>query len=148
MLLLMPPAWLLGRDVQRYERKSAQSNDLRSVLKKIPPTSVHRVRLSHGRRIHRVLRPAHRHAREAEWERAARGGGEHSLYSWGDTPPEELPDYARRWKSGPELVGLYPPNAYGLYNLGDNVHEWCIDWYDTGYYSYSPERNPQGPDNN
>jgi hypothetical protein len=36
-----------------------------SVLKKIPPTSVHRVRLSHGRRIHRVLRPAHRRAHKS-----------------------------------------------------------------------------------
>ena len=61
---------------------------------------------------------------EAEWERAARGGTEHSLYPWGDAPPEKVPGYAERWKSGPEPVGLYPPNAFGLYNLGDNVHEW------------------------
>ena len=84
---------------------------------------------------------------EAEWECAARGGVEHSLYSWGDTPPELLPNYARRWKTGPEPVGLYPPNAYGLYNLGDNVHEWCVDWYDPSYYGYSPKRNPPGPTN-
>ena len=82
---------------------------------------------------------------EAEWERAARVGAEHSLYSWGDSPPELIPDYAVRWKSGPEPVGLYPPNACGFYNLGDNVHEWCADWYDAGYYSRSPERNPLGP---
>ena len=50
-----------------------------------------------------------------------------------------------RWKHGPEPVGLYKPNAYGLYNVGDNVHEWCSDWYDDGYYARSPERNPQGP---
>jgi formylglycine-generating enzyme required for sulfatase activity len=84
---------------------------------------------------------------EAEWERAARGGAERSLYTWGDVSPESLPDYARRWKSGPEAVGLYPPNAYGLYNLGDNVHEWCADWYDASYYRWSPERNPKGPTN-
>ena len=64
---------------------------------------------------------------EAEWERAARGDAERSLYTWGDTSPESVPDYAERWKSGPEPVGLYPPNAYGLYNLGDNVHEWYAD---------------------
>ena len=84
---------------------------------------------------------------EAEWERAARANAEISLYPWGDEPPELLPDYAQRWKSGPEPVGLYPPNAYGLYNLGDNVHEWCGDWYDASYYRYSPTRNPQGPAN-
>jgi formylglycine-generating enzyme required for sulfatase activity len=82
---------------------------------------------------------------EAEWERAARGGVEGKLYPWGDAPPESLPDYATRWKTAPEPVGLYPPNAFGLYNLCDNVHEWCADWYDSRFYAHSPERNPQGP---
>jgi sulfatase modifying factor 1 len=82
---------------------------------------------------------------EAEWERAARGGKEDEAFPWGNGVPEELPDYASRWKTGPEPVGLYAPNAYGLYNLGDNVHEWCADWYDAAYYQVSPERNPQGP---
>ena len=82
---------------------------------------------------------------EAEWERAARGALENQDFPWGNCAPEELPDYANRWKAGPERVGLYAPNAFGLYNLGDNVHEWCSDWYDAGYYAVSPERNPQGP---
>jgi formylglycine-generating enzyme required for sulfatase activity len=82
---------------------------------------------------------------EAEWERAARGGAEQALYCWGDAPPESIPDYAERWKTGPEPVGLYSSNAYGLFNLGDNVHEWCADWYGASYYGGSPERNPQGP---
>jgi len=81
---------------------------------------------------------------EAEWERAARGGVEDEQYPWGDAQPEQLPDYANRWKNGPEPVGMYSPNAYGLYNLGDNVHEWCSDWYDAAYYAISPERNPLG----
>jgi formylglycine-generating enzyme required for sulfatase activity len=82
---------------------------------------------------------------EAEWERAARGGAEHAMYSWGDAPPESIPDYAERWSNGPEPVELYPSNAYGLFNLGDNVHEWCADWYDANFYGNSPERNPRGP---
>jgi sulfatase modifying factor 1 len=83
---------------------------------------------------------------EAEWERAARGGREGKLYPWGDTRPASLPGYAARWQGGPEPVGRAEPNGYGLYNMCDNVHEWCADWFDSGYYAVSPERNPRGPD--
>jgi sulfatase modifying factor 1 len=83
---------------------------------------------------------------EAEWERAARGGLEQKEFSWGDEPPQSLPGYAKRWQTGPERVAQYAPNAFGLYDIGDNVHEWCRDWYDPNYYAVSPERNPQGPE--
>jgi formylglycine-generating enzyme required for sulfatase activity len=83
---------------------------------------------------------------EAEWERAARGGMESKLYPWGDTPPETVPDYALRWKNGPERVARYAPNPFGLFDIGDNVHEWCADFYAADYYGSSPESNPQGPE--
>jgi formylglycine-generating enzyme len=82
---------------------------------------------------------------EAEWERAARGDFEQKEFPWGNDPPQSLPDYATRWLTGPESVARYAPNAFGLYNVCDNVHEWCCDWYDPGYYAVSPERNPRGP---
>jgi formylglycine-generating enzyme required for sulfatase activity len=83
---------------------------------------------------------------EAEWECAARGGLEQKQFPWGDDPPQSLPNYATRWQNGPEPVAQYVPNAFGLYDIGDNVHEWCSDWYDPNYYAVSPKRNPQGPD--
>jgi len=83
---------------------------------------------------------------EAEWERAARANMERKLFPWGDAPPESLPDYETRWKLGPELVGRYAPNAFGLYDISENVHEWCSDWYQADYYAVSPERNPRGPE--
>jgi formylglycine-generating enzyme required for sulfatase activity len=83
---------------------------------------------------------------EAEWESAARGGLEQKQFPWGDEPPQSLPNYATRWQTGPEPVAQYAPNAFGLYDIGDNVHEWCSDWYDPAYYAVSPERNPQGPE--
>jgi formylglycine-generating enzyme len=83
---------------------------------------------------------------EAEWERAARGDLEQKDFPWGDESPQSLPDYATRWQTGPEAVARYAPSAYGLYNMCDNVHEWCSDWYDPNYYAVSPVHNPRGPD--
>jgi formylglycine-generating enzyme len=82
---------------------------------------------------------------EAEWERAARGDLEQKDFPWGDAPPQSLPDYATRWQTGPEPVARYAPNTFGLYNICDNVHEWCGDWYHPNYYETSPGRNPRGP---
>jgi len=83
---------------------------------------------------------------EAEWERAARGDFEQNDFPWGNEPPQSLPDYGTRWQNCPEPVAHYAPNSFGFYNICDNVHEWCSDWYDPNYYAVSPERNPRGPE--
>jgi len=82
---------------------------------------------------------------EAEWERAARGPLSQAPFPWGDDPPQSRPMYAERWRTGPEPVRRSEPNSFGLYEMCENVHEWCSDWFDPGYYASSPELNPQGP---
>ncbi len=85
---------------------------------------------------------------EAEWERAARDGQECTLYPWGNEPPQTRPEYVGRWGGevkGPLPVGGAPPNAFGVYDVAENVHEWCADWFRRDYYVISPARNPRGP---
>lgn len=83
---------------------------------------------------------------EAEWEHAALAGRETALYPWGDAPPESLPDYHTRWRDGPEPVDLYPSmHPLGFVGLGENIHEWCSDWYAADYYETSPNHDPLGP---
>jgi len=103
---------------------------------------------------------------EAEWEFAARGGMAGKPYAWGD---ELKPD--GKWQAniyqgkfpvkggdsgedgfiGIAPVAQYRPNAFGLYDVGGNVWEWCSDWYRADYYATlaaqgGVARNPQGPE--
>lgn len=83
---------------------------------------------------------------EAEREKAARGGGGGLDYPWGNNLPDWMDPYCRGDDvEQPDIVGLGPANGYGLYNMGDLVHEWCADWYSPDYYFQSPEYNPTGP---
>jgi formylglycine-generating enzyme required for sulfatase activity len=98
---------------------------------------------------------------EAEWEKAARGGLEGTLYPWGNTFDGSLANFCDsncpKESANPDFddgyavtapVGSYSPNGYGLYDMVGNVSEWVADWYAEDYYRTLPAdvRNPLGPD--
>lgn len=79
---------------------------------------------------------------EAEWEFAARGGSLSNEYIYSGS--NNLDDVCSG--CNPETdVGTKQPNGLGIYDMTGSAAEWCSDWYDSDYYSYSPATNPQGP---
>ena len=89
---------------------------------------------------------------EAQWEYACRAGATTAFNDgltddWTDSASVELLgwyDFNSGYQS--HEVGGKLPNAWGLYDMHGNVWEWCWDWYDSSYYSVSPNSDPLGPD--
>jgi formylglycine-generating enzyme required for sulfatase activity len=99
---------------------------------------------------------------EAEWEFAARGGQSGKRFAWGETFRIDgkymgntfqgkfpVKDEGTDGFAGIAPVAQFPPNPYGLYDVGGNVWEWCSDWYRPDTYEADARkgvvRNPQGP---
>jgi uncharacterized protein (TIGR02996 family) len=91
---------------------------------------------------------------EAEWEYACRAGTS-SVFSCGDSLSSRQGNFDGNYPYGGAahdislkrtcLVGQYPPNAFGLFDMHGNVWEWCSDWFDEDYYARSPQTDPPGP---
>jgi formylglycine-generating enzyme required for sulfatase activity len=93
---------------------------------------------------------------EAEWEKAARGGGIGLRFPWGNLIHTDQAQYyacttcysydlgPNNYPSGPSPVGSFDVNGYGLYDMAGNLFEWCWDWYGTPYGQPSTT-NPTGP---
>lgn len=105
---------------------------------------------------------------EAQWEYAARGGLEGKRFPWGDefrpggkfmanTYTGEFPvkDTGEDGYTRPAPVKSFPPNGFGLYDMGGNVWNWTADLYRADAHELSAEEikrlggtcciNPKGP---
>ena len=81
---------------------------------------------------------------EAEWEYACRGGQQYQYGTDDGTIDSSKANYSSN-VGHTTVVGSYPANPFGLYDMSGNVWEWCNDWYHGSYYSSSPENDPPGP---
>lgn len=68
---------------------------------------------------------------EAEWEYACRAGTT-TPYYFGDTITTNVANYDRKYRQT-TVVGNFPPNNFGLYDMHGNVWEWCEDCWQENY---------------
>lgn len=66
--------------------------------------------------------------RDSEWEYAARGGRENSIFPWGDALDPNMACFGGQ--AAPRPVGSFPANGFGLYDMIGNIWQWCDEKYE------------------
>ncbi|MCY7385051.1 MAG: formylglycine-generating enzyme family protein [Microcoleus sp. CAN_BIN18] len=94
-------------------------------------------------RLSQKTRSSYRLPSEAEWEYACRAGTT-TPFHFGDTVTPDLVNYDGNnpYGSAPKgiyrgkttVVGSFPPNSFGLYDMHGNIWEWCQD---VGHNNYN-----------
>jgi formylglycine-generating enzyme required for sulfatase activity len=87
---------------------------------------------------------AYRLPTEAEWEYACRAGTT-GRFSFGHSLSARQANIAEEPRlNRTTIVGSYPPNAWGLFDMHGNVREWCLDGRRT--YRARSVDDPRGPE--
>lgn len=98
--------------------------------------------------VEKVAGRLYRLPTEAEWEYACRAGTT-TAFAFGPSLDAGQANFTGPLSAGAArgttVVGSFPPNAWGLYDMHGNVWEWCNDWFFPDYYGQSPSSDPQGP---
>ncbi|HPR33626.1 MAG TPA: SUMF1/EgtB/PvdO family nonheme iron enzyme [Prolixibacteraceae bacterium] len=91
---------------------------------------------------------------ESEWEYAARGGLQNSMYPWGGYySRNQMGEFMANYKPmrgnyiedgglATMKVGSYPPNDFGLYDMAGNVAEWTSTAFDPLAMAVVNQLNP------
>jgi uncharacterized protein (TIGR02996 family) len=128
---------VLGDNPSRYQ---GERLPVEHVTRVMAERFVERLSARDGRR--------HRLPTEAEWEYACRAGTS-SPYFFGAGISYSVAAVNLRSKrrrkgvrriTGPMEVGLFPQNAWGLYDMHGNVWEWCADHY--APFTAEPQTDP------
>jgi formylglycine-generating enzyme required for sulfatase activity len=82
---------------------------------------------------------------EAEWEYAARAGGEGPAVLIQADKLRQFDWFAGNADEKTHPVGQKKPNRWGIFDMGGNVSEWCEDVYSPTFYRGSPMDDPHGP---
>jgi formylglycine-generating enzyme required for sulfatase activity len=82
---------------------------------------------------------------ELEWEKAARSGLHQTFFAWGDTPDGNRANYDESAIGDSSVVGCFPANGFGLYDMIGNLWEctrslWGTDPQKPDFeYPYDPD---------